>query len=395
MSLIWTPDHFDRLMRLAETADRIVVGTAYLTANPFEAVLRRRASSVPVTVVAGLSGNTDQVVALALRDGGALVRLVPNGPVGGIFHAKVYGFVHGGEGTVVVGSGNLTGPAFLPDGNIEVFTVVPAEVAEVDELERKLLALGMVDDLDTLPEFAGRARGTDRGGGHAPRTPAGLMAMTWPQYLAALREQNRAWARFWGSRFGEGSSWFDTLARLNTLGDSPIGTMSASQRRVLAGAPIGEVNPGFFGDLHSAGTANGHLLRADDPSVLKVLDAARRSVGRVGEPLSIDAAMRAMEHVLALRGFGFAAASRLLGSVRPDVYVILNNASVAGVNTVLENPFPGIEWSAASQRRYRAVLEAVRAARWWNTPRPRGTEGFIWDGRALLLDTFFYDPAVG
>lgn len=58
-------------------------------------------------------------------------------------------------------------------------------------------------------------------------------------------------------------------------------------------------------------------------------------MGAIGDPLTIDAAMRAFERIVNLSGFGFASASRLLSVVRPDFFVILNNASIEGLNTLL------------------------------------------------------------
>lgn len=389
---IWTPDHVDRLIDLAQYADRIVIGTAYLSANPLVDVLLRRSREVPVTVVAGLSGGTDRAVAEALRAAGATVSLAPTRAGGGRFHAKVYGFARAGTGVLVVGSGNLTGAAYFPGGNIEAFAESAVTAEDIVALRDRLTSFGTVDDLTALPD----PDEPPAEGAAAPGVPAGLLHLSWPQFVAALASQNAAWSRHWRSSFGDGSSWYDTLSRLRTLGTGPIASLSPDQRKLLAGAQLRRVNPAFFGDLRAAGTANGHIIRADTTSVLNTLDAARQSVGAIGDPLTIDAAMDAVARIVTLSGFGFAAASRLLGAVRPDVFVVLNNASIAGINTLLgPNGFPNNQVGTANLARYRALLELVRQAPWWDVPRPHGPDAFIWDGRALLLDTFVYDDEVG
>lgn len=106
--------------------------------------------------------------------------------------------------------------------------------------------------------------------------------------------------------------------------------------------------------------------------------------------------MRAFERIASFSGFGFASASRLLGAVRPDVFVILNNASIEGMNTLLaQDSFPNNQVTPTNLGRYARLLELVRRAPWWGSPRPRGPDAFIWEGRALLLDTFVYDDDVG
>jgi hypothetical protein len=392
MPVTWTPDHVERLLELAEAADRIVIGTAYLSANPLVNVLLRRARTVPVIVVAGLSAGTDRVVAEALSAAGAEVLLAPAQPGGGRVHAKIYGFVRGDAGTLVVGSGNLTGATYFPGGNVEVFMEEPVAAATIIGIEHRLRSLGTVHDLGELPDTDAPATG----GAAAPGVPPGLLQMSWAQFVAAMSAQNAAWKCHWGDTFGEGSSWFDTLSRLRTVARGPIAELSLEQRKVLAGAQLRAVNPAFFGNLSAAGTVNGHLIRADTRSILSELDAARRSMGEIGEPLPIPDAMRAFERIANLSGFGFASASRLLGAVRPDIFVILNNASIQGLNTLLAyDPFPNNQVTPANLARYARLLGLVRGAPWWGSPRPHGPDAFIWEGRALLLDAFVYDDDVG
>ncbi|MBK9370541.1 MAG: phospholipase D family protein [Deltaproteobacteria bacterium] len=392
MALIWSPDHYNHLLRLARTADKVVIGTAYLTPNPLVNVLLQRSRTVPVTVVAGLSPVTDKSTAESLRAAGASVMLAPRTSGGGIFHAKVYGFLHGDKGVVVVGSGNLTGAAFVHRGNVEVFTETIVSADEIHALEARLLAYGVVSDLSLLADLDDEAER----GAPVPQVPEGLLSMSWKEYVAALTAQNAAWRRHWGSKFGEKGSWLDTLWRFEALPMGPLNKLTSDQRRLLAGAPLGDINPAYFGELKAAGKANGHILRADTPSVLKVIDAARQSVGAIGDPLSIDDAMYAFKKIMGLKGFAFATASRLLGSVRPDIFVILNKASIEGLNSLLgSNTFPNYDRTEANIDRYRALLTLVQQAPWWRSPCPSGDEESIWRGRALLLDTFVYDVEVG
>jgi hypothetical protein len=83
-----------------------------------------------------------------------------------------------------------------------------------------------------------------------------------------------------------------------------------------------------------------------------------------------------------------AVATRLLSMKRPDNFVCLD-----GKNRPRLCKAFGIVQSGMSYARYwNEVIERVRDAVWWNTPRPSDSEEEeIWMGRTAFLDALYYE----
>ncbi|HMV69069.1 MAG TPA: hypothetical protein PKA64_19640, partial [Myxococcota bacterium] len=95
--------------------------------------------------------------------------------------------------------------------------------------------------------------------------------------------------------------------------------------------------------------------------------------------------------IASLPRFGAATASRLLVAERPDLYVMLNAASRAGLAQITGVELPAQLTGPRVGDHYARMLRAVHAAPWWTEPRPRPLrEAFLWDSRAALLDVFAY-----
>ena len=88
----------------------------------------------------------------------------------------------------------------------------------------------------------------------------------------------------------------------------------------------------------------------------------------------------------ASRNGGIPTASRLLAMKRPDYFVCVDSKNVER----LANNFGFARTTLGFETYWSKVVEPIMQARWWQTPRPRGREGRIWDGRAAMLDTLFY-----
>jgi len=87
---------------------------------------------------------------------------------------------------------------------------------------------------------------------------------------------------------------------------------------------------------------------------------------------------------------GVATASRLLARKRPDVFVGLNNANRAGISEAF-----GTASTTLNLGNYweRVVVPMQNSPRWLH-PRPRQTlAGRIWDNRAALMDSIYYDSS--
>lgn len=86
---------------------------------------------------------------------------------------------------------------------------------------------------------------------------------------------------------------------------------------------------------------------------------------------------------------GVATASRLLAMKRPDVFVGLNNANRVGISEAFGTAPTTLNLGNYWER----VVVPMQNSPWWLHPRPRDAlDGRIWDNRAALMDSIYYDP---
>ena len=152
-------------------------------------------------------------------------------------------------------------------------------------------------------------------------------------------------------------------------------------------------NTYFFGNIQGAGRPTAVIRYGEHwPKHVPLLDTARttaRGLPRRPTPTMVTAPWTAIG---SLERFGAASASRLLVAERPDLYLMLNNASRAGLASITGVSLPVMLQVPGVERHYRDMLEQVYASDWWREPRPRPLRNaFIWDCRVALLDVFAYD----
>lgn len=394
--LIWTPDHAHRLTTLIGAATRIIIGTGNLgTGAVVQAIGARAKAGVPVSITTGCGGGTTRRHAVTwLRDDcGATVRVVDDRS-GGLFHAKVYAFALPDGDRALVGSANLSGAGF--GQNREVMVEVALAPGELEALAGRLSSAGPeLTDLNLLPEMRATAV-------VLPETPArrvglaSVLTMDWPQYVLAIRQMDRWWARRGLNVLHGTPGWVDTLERVETRAAGPLRALSLEGRRTLVGFRGGDTtgpNVAFFGDF--GGTpAKSFVYSPDHPdhaAAVDRIDTVRASVGSIGDALLLGQARTAFESLVGIHGIASGVASRLLFSVRPDIFVPVNDG-----NRVLLRRATGLRLRQQARRpvqvaEYASLLERIQAAPWFSAPPPSdGDELIIWRARAALLDIFVY-----
>ena len=83
-----------------------------------------------------------------------------------------------------------------------------------------------------------------------------------------------------------------------------------------------------------------------------------------------------------------ASASRLLAMKRPDYFVCIDKENRLALSQDLGVAASALDFGTYWER----VVEPVMTATWWQSLRPSGAEGHIWDGRAAMLDALYYVP---
>ncbi len=391
--MLWYPDHRDRLLGLLREADQVVIATAILGGGPVLDALIGIAGSVPVLVATGCGGGLTRRESIeSLRDAGAEV-LVIDDRTGGLFHPKVYAMKTGLGCVALVGSANLSAGGFGENREAMVETAIGA--TDLSGLEARLRAEGPLlenlDDLPTPPRSTGHFKPTRK-----DRVAlSDVLGMSWDDYVVAVTEMDGWWKARDLDVFGHSVGWLPTVDALQAHTRKPLAALPVRSRRILVGKRAGE-DVAYFGDFNPT-PARDVILNPDKPGntpAVKAIDTARASVGKVGDPLDIDTAIEQFHRLTAISGVWLGVAGRLLLSVRPDVFVSVNEGSRALL--VSET---GLTLPRQAGRRdrtcpgYRDLLARIQEAPWYTATRPSDPTGdAIWRARAALIDIFVYEP---
>lgn len=212
--------------------------------------------------------------------------------------------------------------------------------------------------------------------------------MDWGEFAAGVRAEQ---AHTFNERMALLRKARSMLAAVSSLADlSPyewkaIGGVIGQKQKYTAG--LGEYDWGWFGSMEGAGEFSTRV-GARNPLLAEALDGIPHH-GEVTE-LQYEALcatfLKAFEG--ASRSGGVATATRLLAMKRPDAFVCVSkpnqNAVARGLGFAKSTLRLGNYWHR--------VIEPIRAARWFNTPKPRGTAGELWEGRVAMLDALCYRP---
>lgn len=226
-----------------------------------------------------------------------------------------------------------------------------------------------------------------------------FLELDWDEFVHTLHLQLSWWQLQWPDTrisldVSRDGSWLDTLARFRACAGYPLRRMEYDDRQVLLGNYTPDQNTCFFGELRSAGHVTTVLQNPKDHRlIVAALDKARTMARALGVRPSLTNVMRPWNLIDELEGFGPAAASRLLMSERPDLYIMLNTASRSGLQALTGVRLPQQIAVPTIGTHYENLLERIYGAPWWQEPRPEGNllEAFIWEGRAALVDVFAYD----
>lgn len=341
----------------------------------------------------------DLVDALVGRDGCFVVETFP----GGTYHPKVYAFRSGTRAAAVIGSANFTRgglgrnheASVLIIGSISdpaladalAFTAESAKLGSVvsDELAKryrlscKIAARKPGPSRDPLKYLL-------RENSNGPLSP--LIEMSWPEYVRAVHSSVHHNVDGSLSLLRTAQGW---LAAVGSFHD-----LETEQRKAIAGF-LGkhtksldeEFNQdwGWFGSMRGAGDFMNRIAENDS-----FLASAVDSIPQKGEITRAHFDRFARLFVKAFdnseRIGGVATASRLLAMKRPDVFLCISKPNRTAAAAEL-----GFARSTLTLDNYwDGVVEVIRASDWYNSDKPEGPEGRLWEARAAMLDSIFYRP---
>lgn len=323
-------------------------------------------------------------------------------PDGRLFHPKVYLFEMQKGLAAVVGSHNLTGGAF-GGKNVEVSVLLEGSANDAVFVDLISFIKSSWDSAEAIDEdeflFAYEAQyqvnknkrnALDRF--HRLKKPRSValkspMDISWESFIEDVKND--------GHHHLEGR--LKVLERASALfkEHGSFAAMSQYERKAIAGT-YGSKEPQldnlewpWFGAMFGQGDFKN--LVNESPQLLS--DALQNI------PLDGDVSVAQFDAFVNHFNFAFegkahkggvATASRLLAMKRPDVFVCLNNANRVGISEAFGTAPTTLNLDNYWQR----VVTPMQIASWWQHPRPRDKlAGRIWDNRAALMDSIYYDPS--
>lgn len=325
------------------------------------------------------------------------------------FHPKVYGFVSGQKAAVLVGSSNFTNggthtnqeASLLLEGTLadQPIKELLAEVERwwgagsaitpefVEAYERRCAASKQHRDALERKIFVPQPK---PGAKHP-----GLLSYSWDEYVTKLAghgrphlEQRVRVLRQAAVIFASENSFADISslerkALAGFIGSNEVGTLSH----------LADLNWGWFGSMKGAGVFKNRVSdKSNGGNCDRHLSAALDCIAPLGIITETDY-RRFVERFRkafadSARQGQIASASRLLAMKRPDYFVCIDKENRQELSDDLGYPASTLSFETY----WDLVVEPVMTATWWQVPRPAGSEGHIWDGRAAMLDALYYVP---
>ncbi|MBS7698967.1 phospholipase D family protein [Chelatococcus sp. YT9] len=321
----------------------------------------------------------------------------------GCFHPKIYYFTTGMKAEAIVGSANFTGGGL--SANLEASVYVkgslddPFFVQIRDHFETyKSLHLPITKSLaDSYRRQAEAARSNPR-----PRNPtlpdetksferfnAALSTMSWATFVEEARADRHhdftkrmKLLRIIQQMFVKTASFADlTIAEWKGIA-GVVGEVEA----VAAG--LDHLDWGWFGSMGGAGTF-AQLIGEQNTELAAALDMIPRRGDVTEDQFNDYVGAFTASFAGRARIARLAPATRLLAMKRPDVFVCVNGENRTGIAAALAFAPSTLKLDNYWER----VIEPIRQAPWYTTPRPTNRNRELWDARVAMLDAIYYEPS--
>lgn len=319
----------------------------------------------------------------------------------GTFHPKIYAFRSGDRVAAIVGSANFTQGGLGRNHEASVCltgTIHDQALADLMAFTAHSSQLGKPVTNDIADRYRVSCQIAARKP-KAPRDPleevstiriAGLTSpltrMTWPQYVRAINDGAEHNVKKSLTLLGTVQGWLSTGTSFQEL--------SAPRRKAIAGiigkndrASEDELDQewGWFGSMRGAGDFMNRVAE-NDASLAKAVDSIphKGEISRSHFDRFRDLFAQAFEN--SDRTGGVATASRLLAMKRPDVFLCVSKPNLT--ETARQMAFS--KSTLDLDNYWDRVVEVIRASAWYDTPKPDGRQGRLWECRAAMLDAILY-----
>lgn len=321
---------------------------------------------------------------------------------GGIYHPKLYCFRSGDRAAAVIGSANFThgglgknleaGVSLLGEAEdptfVEMFDFVKRYSVHSKAITKEL-ADAYEASCNRMSRFPARPRDPLDGlDGRAVKSlTSPLIFMSWSEYVKKVDKSKHHEVSKSLELLRTVQHWLSAVQSFSDLDER--------QRKAIAGILTEgqrggdeEFNKewGWFGSMRGMGDFANRVI-ANDENLSSALD----NIPRYGEVKREEYEQFCQHFKAAFRNSarvgGVPTASRLLAMKRPDTFLC-----VCRPNQRLASESMGFAPSALSLENYwERVVEVIRSSEWFNSPRPGNKQSHLWDNRAAMLDTIFFE----
>ncbi|MDP1632503.1 MAG: phospholipase D family protein [Caulobacter sp.] len=341
----------------------------------------------------------DLVDALVGRDGCFVVKTFP----GGTYHPKVYAFRSGTRAAAVIGSANFTRGGLGKNHEASVLitgsTSDPA-LADALAFAAESAKLGSIVSTELAQRYrlsckiAARKPGPSRDPfKDLPReNPNGLLSplieMSWAEYVRAVHSSAHHDVNRSLNLLQTAQGWLSAVGSFQDL--------KPEQRKAIAGflgargkalGPEFDQDWGLFGSMRGAGDFMNRIAE-NDSSLASAVDSIpqKGEITRAHFDRFRDLFVKAFDN--SERIGGVATASRLLAMKRPDVFLCISKPN----RTAAAAQMGFADRDRKLKDYWDEVVGVVQASDWYNSDKPEGPEGRLWEARAAMLDSIFYRP---
>jgi HKD family nuclease len=384
------------VLRIVKDSEEISLAVAWVTEGEVTDALLR-SGKVSRAVIGTHMYVTSPVTLRRFASQSGARMVTPDKPR--LFHPKVYLFRKGTATTAVVGSHNLTSRAFST--NVEASVLIEGETKDAFVREMQLFIKTnwqTADDIDDDLLFAyerqheakrphQKALEVFR---HLKRPTRGLMPSSplessWKEFVHRVKTDDR-------QDFMKRLVLLERARKLFALRQN-FAAMEPNERKAIAGTN-GSVEPrlddlewGWFGTMFGHGDFMN--LVNEKPEGLSV---ALDHIPLLGDTTKSQYEAFVADFRIAFKRKAhkgsYPVASRLLAMKRPDVFVAVNSQNRRGLCNALSAAHSTLDLDNYWQR----IVEPIRMSAWWLTSRPMGgIERRLWDCRAAMLDSIFYE----
>jgi hypothetical protein len=315
-----------------------------------------------------------------------------------VFHPKIYYFEKGADGYAIIGSSNFTKGGTAT--NFEAAVMLRAErndnaMVRIRALVNEAWEAGDLIDPAFVQRYRllhasmKRARSAldkrQRAFLSGSGTPPPVLEMDWSDYVEAVRSSQYHDADAGVSLLRKAKGLFASVAEFRDLPEPERRALGGVLQQLEVVAGVSGKGWKMFGAMRGSGVFV-EAIRLNSPGVSAAL-ACIPDAGEVDED-HYFAFAEVFQHAFlnAARRAGVPPASRLLAMKRPDTFLCIDGRNWEAIRDDLrgKKALPNFEeyWAG--------VIQPLRTARWYNSPRPRGRDGELWDRRMAILDSVIY-----